>query len=66
MDRRIKTLVMLSGLPDAVRWLASGVLSAAGQRYLAGSMRSVGRRSASGYWQAVTGASGMWPGSSTV
>jgi len=55
VDKRIKTLVMLSRLPGAVKWLAAWALSAVGQRYLATSMRTVGRRSASAYWQAVDG-----------
>ncbi len=52
-DRRISGLLRASGLPNGARPLAARLLEQAGQRHTARVVRSMGRRSAAGYWRLV-------------
>lgn len=52
-DRRITGLLRAAGLPNMVRPVIGGLLERAGQRHLAGTLRSMGWRSAAGYWKLV-------------
>jgi Asp-tRNA(Asn)/Glu-tRNA(Gln) amidotransferase A subunit family amidase len=52
-DRRISGLLRAAGLPNRTRPPAARLLERAGQRHLAHVVRSMGRRSAAGYWRLV-------------
>jgi len=52
-DRRITGLLRAAGLPNRMRPVIGGLLERAGQRHLAGTLRSMGWRSAEGYWKLV-------------
>jgi fatty acid amide hydrolase len=52
-DRRISGLLRAAGLPNGARPLAARLLERAGQRHTARVVRSMGRRSAAGYWRLV-------------
>jgi fatty acid amide hydrolase len=52
-DRRISGLLRAAGLPNRVRPPAARLLERAGQRHTARVVRSMGRRSAAGYWRLV-------------
>ena len=49
-DRRISGLLRAAGLPNRVRPPAARLLERTGQRHTARFVRSIGRRSAAGYW----------------
>lgn len=53
LDSRAATLLKLSAMPPALRMAVAGLLSAIGQKGLAGNMRMLGRGSAAAYWRAV-------------
>ena len=58
-DRRIAGLLRAAGLPSRARPPAAGLLERAGQRHTARVVRSMGRRSAAGYWRLVEERAGL-------
>jgi fatty acid amide hydrolase len=53
IDPRAGLMLRLSGMPPALRGLVAGLLSAIGQKGLAGNMRAFAGGSAADYWRAV-------------
>ncbi len=53
VDRRIKGLLQIAAIPNAARPLASGLLSALGQRRLARQVTGIRRSSVDEYWSLV-------------
>ncbi len=53
IDRRLKPLLLLAGMPAWLRAAAASLLDAVGQRRLAINMRRFGSGSADDYWQTV-------------
>jgi fatty acid amide hydrolase len=53
IDGRAGLMLRLSGMPPALRRLVAGLMSALGQKGLAGNMRSFGTGSVNDYWRLV-------------
>jgi fatty acid amide hydrolase len=53
IDARVKQLMIVAGLPRAVRHGVAALAGAAGQRHLPALLRALGRQSTDGYWRLV-------------